>query len=247
MLKLVTARRPGMQHLNCRNITIGKHTYQLPRLALELCDALTLPAGAAVDSGLLASHPVIAVARGTIGLHHILKDGRRTISCFFLAGDIIDWRVLNCRSGELQCLTGVAAHAFTPDAFDKFKRENRAAGTAIAQLNLLHAGRATGHCVDLARKSAVEKLASFIFECRRRQPAGPGSVVKLLLRRTDIADYMGLRPETLCRAFARLKQLRLIRLIRLEGSDLAEILNEPELRQLANGAAITKSHGHRQE
>ncbi len=43
---------------------------------------------------------------------------------------------------------------------------------------------------------------------------------------------MGLRAETLSRAFSKLKKLRLINAYE---SDVIQILNEPDMRQLANG------------
>jgi len=85
---------------------------------------------------------------------------------------------------------------------------------------------AADHSVDLGKKSAPERL--------RRQMGGEGcETVDLALRRSDIADYMGLQPETVSRG---LKELERRGLISLKGRSRVVIHDEPALRQLANGA-----------
>jgi CRP/FNR family transcriptional regulator len=59
----------------------------------------------------------------------------------------------------------------------------------------------------LGRKSAIERVASFL--CAMREQAilegGDGEAVYLPMTRVDIADFLGLTHETVCRVMATLK------------------------------------------
>jgi CRP/FNR family transcriptional regulator len=188
-----------------------------------------------LDKTILNGSSVFIISTGAIGLRHMLGDGRQTISILFLEGEVLDLRNMEKSGGSLTCLLPVTGYLFDGNTFDRMQTEDeefRSEQNAnhVRQLNF-----AAKHCVDLARKSAIEKLASYIFECRKRQQIGRTDMVSLKLRRSDIADYLGLRVETLSRGFTKLKQLKLIA---DEDVENVHILNEPVLRQLANGTPM---------
>ncbi len=178
-------------------------------------------------------YPIIIISSGAAGLQHFLKDGRRTISTIFLAGEVLDFNQIRGSGGSLCCLLPGEARVFNAVELEKLQQENSQAWATLMIGKFRCCSLTTNHLVDLARKSAIEKLASFIFECRNRQATDRGKLINLILNRIDIADYMGLRPETLSRAFTKLKRLKLIA---CEYGDHIHILNEPALRQIANGA-----------
>lgn len=90
------------------------------------------------------------------------------------------------------------------------------------------------HCTDLGKKTALERTAAFFFECSNRFAPGNGKrSIPLILHRIDIADYLGLRQETLSRAITKLEQKILIR---IDESNCVKILNFKHLKQIANGA-----------
>jgi len=200
----------------------------LARLPYQLSDIEN-----ALENAQRAPYPIIVISRGAAGLQHFLKDGRRTISTIFLAGEVLDFSQIRGSGGSLCCLLPGQAQVFNAVVLEKLRLENPQAWSTLMIDKFRCCSQTTNHSVDLARKSAVEKLASFIFECRNRQSAERGKLIHLILNRIDIADYMGLRPETLSRAFTKLKQLKMIA---CECGDYIHILNEPALRQIANGA-----------
>jgi CRP-like cAMP-binding protein len=63
--------------------------------------------------------------------------------------------------------------------------------------------------VLLGQKSALERLASFLLSLAERAGKG-GSTVSLPMDRSDIADYLGLRIETVSRILTALRRRKII-------------------------------------
>ncbi len=188
-----------------------------------------------VAARLLDRNPIIAIVEGVIGLQHVLKDGRRSIAALYWRGDIVDLRRDGGRDpGQLVALTPARICSLDVTSFDKLLRDNPDVHAVTLENMREQIHLAADHSVDLGKKSAPERLAAYIFECRRRQMGGDGcESVDLALRRSDIADYMGLQPETVSRG---LKELERRGLITLKGRSRLVIEDVPALRQLANGA-----------
>jgi CRP-like cAMP-binding protein len=207
----------------------------------ELCKlnkhsrALTLKRGEALSDSMLKAWPVLAISGGVLGIKHLLDDGRRTIAAFFMEGDIIDLRRRSNRvRGSLVALTKVEICRLCSNAFEEIIASNPEA-QRIAWENLREqASRAMDHSADLGKKQVLEKLASFIFECHYRQAGdkSPNQTVKIPIRRCDLAEYMGLQPETVSRGFSELRDERIIN---FRNSSDIEIKCLPSLKRIANG------------
>lgn len=201
----------------------------LARLSYQMVDIES-----ALENAARPPFPILIISTGAVGLQHFLRDGRRTISTIFLPGEVLDYSQIRGSGGSLCCLLSGKARMFDTVVLERLRQEDPHAWTDLMAGKFKCCSLTTNHSVDLARKSAVEKLASFIFECRNRQMTDYGQPINLILNRIDIADYMGLRPETLSRAFTKLRHRKVIA---CDGGDFIHILNEPHLRQIANGAA----------
>jgi len=72
--------------------------------------------------------------------------------------------------------------------------------------------RMLDHFVLLGRKSALEKVASFLLTVARQKDVGNGLavVVSLPMTRADIADYLGITNETVSRCLSKLKSRSVI-------------------------------------
>ncbi|WP_349987592.1 helix-turn-helix domain-containing protein [Pseudomonas alloputida] len=92
----------------------------------------------------------------------------------------------------------------------------------------------------LCNLSADERLASFLLGLSRRFVSRGYSAHGFMLRmsREDMASYLGLRMETICRSVARLRTLGIIDL----HGRLVEILDMPALMALEQGCDTTKHH-----
>jgi CRP-like cAMP-binding protein len=73
---------------------------------------------------------------------------------------------------------------------------------------------ARSHCLLLGRKTATERVASFLLEMAGRLEVCPDGRIPLPMGRSDIADYLGLTTETVCRSLTEMRQLGLIRVQR---------------------------------
>jgi CRP/FNR family nitrogen fixation transcriptional regulator len=139
---------------------------------------------------------------GAIRTYKVLDDGRRQIGAFYLPGDVLG---LEAGVGH-----GFAAEAIVPSAVRVAKRSAVVAmaardGELAADLWERTAGRlraAEDHMMLLGRKTAEERVATFLLDIARRESAQ--QVIELPMSRQDIADYLGLTIETVSRTLTQL-------------------------------------------
>ncbi|WKA25505.1 helix-turn-helix domain-containing protein [Bradyrhizobium roseum] len=145
---------------------------------------------------------VYQVVRGAVRTYKLLNDGRRQIGAFHLPGD-----VFGLDAGATHRLT---AEAIADTTVRLVKRRSlEAAATSNVQVahNLwtLTAGglrHAEDHMLLLGRKTAIEKVATFLLEMDRRLTKA--GLMALPMCRRDIGDYLGLTLETVSRALSLL-------------------------------------------
>jgi CRP/FNR family nitrogen fixation transcriptional regulator len=145
---------------------------------------------------------VYQVIRGSVRSYKLLSDGRRQIGAFYLPGDMF-----GLESGPVHRLT---AEAIVDTTVRLVKRRSleEAAGTTVQvarSLWSMTAGElrhAEDHMLLLGRKSAMERVASFLPEMDRRLAVT--GMMALPMCRRDIGDYLGLTLETVSRALSQL-------------------------------------------
>lgn len=152
---------------------------------------------------------------GAVMLYKLLPDGRRQVVELLGAGDVFGLSALpvyDC-SAETLVTCNVLAYDRTvvehsPDLL------RRLSAHVHAQLCALHE-----HAVLLGRKSALERVATFVmhcvpgrggFNCAGPRCEGDSAVVRLGMTRQEIADYLGLTLETVSRAFSELRRRGII-------------------------------------
>lgn len=152
------------------------------------------------------------INRGTAKLFKDLPDGRRQITGFVGAGDFVG-------------LAAAAHYTFTAEAIDevrlcRFDRaELRSVFTTFPALErrLLDIAShelilAQEQMLLLGRKSAIERLASFLLDWSDRAEICPNGAQALALpmTRADLSDYLGLTFETVSRALSALKRQNIV-------------------------------------
>jgi len=206
----------------------------------ELCalsdasSTATLKRGESLEDEQLDRWPVVAMTSGVLSLQHLLHDGRKSIAAFFMKGDIIDLRDSNQRQrGELIALANSDVCRLSVDVFESIARHNADAQHIVWNNLREQCHRAVAHSADLSNKQALEKLASFLFECRYRGVSNMDrNLINIPIRRCDMAEYMGMQPETISRCFKLLEDAGTLKMLNLK---TVEMLDPITLQQLANG------------
>jgi CRP/FNR family nitrogen fixation transcriptional regulator len=145
---------------------------------------------------------VYQVIQGAVRTYKLLSDGRRQIGAFLLPGD-----VFGLESGTSHRR---AAEAVVDTTVRLVKRSSleQAAGVDVQvarQLWGITAGElrhAENHMLLLGRKSAMERVATFLLEMDRRLTIT--GMMALPMCRRDIGDYLGLTLETVSRSLSQL-------------------------------------------
>ncbi len=191
--------------------------------------------GKCIDGDKAGVPAVISVCAGSVGVRHALSDGRQAISTLYNPGDIIDLRGLPADAhSKVLALTDAFLCIHDTEAFETLTQRN-AALSAIHHSNILsQLRRSEARCLDLARKTPMERAATFLIERYRQQsdrPERPGAL-RMFEKRADIADYLGLQPETLSRVLAR---LQLEGFIKLSGRQIIILEDPAGLAEIAQG------------
>ena len=145
---------------------------------------------------------VYQVIRGAVRTYKLLSDGRRQIGAFHLSGRRFGLE-FGCRPSprrrshhRYHRAAGEASQPRTGGAIDVKVARNLWTMTAG---DLRHA---ENHMLLLGRKTAMERVATFLLEMDRRLAIA--GMMALPMCRRDIGDYLGLTLETVSRALSQL-------------------------------------------
>jgi CRP/FNR family nitrogen fixation transcriptional regulator len=150
------------------------------------------------------------VVSGTVRTGKLLADGRRQIDAFHLAGDVFGLESGDRHRFTAEAVDDVVVIAYRRSRFASLVHDDPAFGELLLASMLTSLDRAHDHMVLLGRKTALEKMVSFLLDMARRRP-GTDKVV-LPMQRTDIADHLGLTIETVSRTLTQMARDGLIRL-----------------------------------
>lgn len=149
---------------------------------------------------------------GVMRLYKLLPDGRRQIVGFSLPGDFLGLAASARHSLSADAIGPVTVCRFSKAPFARFIEDKAHLLRRINELAIRELNQARDHMVLLGRRSAEEKVATFLIGWRDRlaQLNGPSKTVALQMSRQDIADFLGLTIETVSRTFTKLERDRVI-------------------------------------
>ena len=150
------------------------------------------------------------VTTGVVRTCKLLPDGRRQIDDFLFPGDYFGLEASSRHSVGAEAVTNAAVVSYSRGRLDVMAAADARLSARLLQLTLTRLGKAHQRLLLLGRKTAEEKLATFLLEMLER---GAGSnVIDLPMSRTDIADYLGLTIETVSRTFSIFKREQIVEL-----------------------------------
>jgi CRP/FNR family nitrogen fixation transcriptional regulator len=162
------------------------------------------------------------VIEGCVRTVTLLGDGRRQIGQFLLPGDIFGWEGSGEHPFAAEAVTHVRLCRFRLGVLDERAATDRVFAQRLRNYIVAQVQAARDHLVLLGRKTAAERIASFLLQmqerlagdgtalplpgCRNGAPHVGHAVIDLPMSRADMADYLGLTIETVCRGLTELRR-----------------------------------------
>lgn len=187
----------------------------------------TVPAGELLFSQGDKAETVFEVLSGMVRLYRLLPDGRRQVTGFLTAGQLLGLAPEGTCVFTADTITEVSFCRYKRDAFERLIDEVPGFARRLLAVTSHELHAAQDQMVLLGRKSASEKVASFLLMLPARQ-----NDIDVPMTRGDIADYLGLTVETVSRTLTRLRQDGLIA---LPVPTRIQVLDRKGLENLASG------------
>ncbi len=151
------------------------------------------------------------VTSGVVRLTRLLCDGRRQVIAFGYPGDIVGFPAQGLHHTDCEALSETRLQPFRRSILENPESDAKLHGDLL-QAALREISCMQDHFMMLGRKSASEKLASFLCSLAERVGTDLGVYrsVTLPMSRSDIADFLGLTTETVSRTFTQLRKRKII-------------------------------------
>ncbi len=169
------------------------------------------------------------VLEGTLRIWRALANGRRQITAFAFPGDWAGFDDVGEHNVRIEAVTPGRAERYHLRNIHMAVAADAAVGAELQELLRSRIKAAQERILVLGHKNTREKLASFILEMTNRLAEG-GNTVELPMSRHDIADYLGMSPETTCRNFTNFVSDRIIA---LPAPNVVQILQRGSLEFIA--------------
>ncbi|MZR32506.1 helix-turn-helix domain-containing protein [Sneathiella litorea] len=174
------------------------------------------------------------VVTGEIRLANLLDDGRRQVTSFKTAGEVLGEQKNGYYQSDAEAVCDTVVCQIPIKILEKYLQEMPAMQTALTAKVLSEIHELRHHAILLGRKTPIEKIATFLVD-RAEKLGGKDSVeveVMLTMGRNDIADFLGLTIETVSRTITKMKNLGLLE---VPSNHSIIIKDMAELENLAEG------------
>ena len=152
---------------------------------------------------------VASLVAGVASLSKTMEDGRTQMVGLLLPSDFIGRPGRKLIEFDVTATTDVTLCCFVRKPFERLVDETPHVAQRLMELALDELDAARDWMLLLGRKSAREKIATFIdMLVRRSQATEPlaNTTIQLPMTRDQIANYLGLTLETVSRQFSALKK-----------------------------------------
>lgn len=149
---------------------------------------------------------------GAVRLCKLLADGRRQITEFYLEGDMFGFLDLDDYDFSAEAVTNVVVVRYARSLLKQLEERDGSLQRELTSMLHQRLARTNALLVMLGRQRVKERIASFLIQMAERLE-GRGldtACIDLPMGRQDIADYLGLTIETVCRALSELKRAGVI-------------------------------------
>jgi len=174
---------------------------------------------------------VFRIEDGVVALSKVLSDGRRQVIDFAYPGDYIGLGVLRDHIFDAQATCPAKVRCLSASALEQEAAKDASLAIKLYKAVSAELVAARSLLVSVGQRTAMERLAAFLvnLNSRNNNTANSG-VIKLPMRRSDIADLLGLTIETVSRTITKLRTMRVIDVV--HGTEV-HILDFDRLTELA--------------
>jgi CRP/FNR family transcriptional regulator len=159
----------------------------------------------------------IALLRGVVKVSRLMADGRQQIIALKTAPDLVGAPFAPPGELSMRAVTQAEIYCLPRQAFETIVLQNRQLEHRLHRRALQDLGEAEALLLTLGRKTARERIATFLLDIAGRlRTAASGKhcdasaqalpVLELPLTRAEIGDFLGLTFETVSRQFTALKR-----------------------------------------
>ncbi len=177
---------------------------------------------------------IFTIVTGEIRLANLLDDGRRQVTAFKSAGEVIGENQNGHYQSDAEAVCETMVCQIPIKVLNQHIDGNPIMRDALMEMIRKELSELRQHAVLLGRKTPVEKIASFLLDRVGKSVSGNEKAIEITLPmgRSDIADYLGLTIETVSRTITKLKNLEVIS---VPTTHSILIINRPQLESLAEG------------
>jgi CRP/FNR family transcriptional regulator len=174
------------------------------------------------------------IEEGVVRLHRIIGEGRRVITAFHFAGDVIGAFLQNDVLFTAEAVTDCKIRRISRKGFHEAIARSETLRPAYVNLLCRETIAAQDQMVLLSKKNAEERLCSFIIDLASRHGMHQAQgLLHVPMNRQDIADYLGMTIETVSRTISKLSARNIVV---PEGRHDLRIMNFARLVQLSGNA-----------
>ena len=137
----------------------------------------------------------------------MLRDGRRHIAEFYLAGDFFGLETNSTHALSAETICNSEILVIKRNVLTALAEHDKDIARCLSDMMNGELGRTQAH-VTLLIKTSSERVASFLLEMADRSPET--SEIELPMSRQEIGDHLGLTVETVSRTFAKFEAVNAI-------------------------------------
>jgi CRP/FNR family transcriptional regulator len=197
--------------LFCGTAASGPELRELQRLASQVY----FRSGKTIFSEREFADSVYGLSQGVVRLYKLLPDGRRQVVAFALPGDFLGMPFAERHNFSADAIGEVALCRYSRDELRRFIQSSPGIMRLMMEFAIRELDMAQDQLLLLGNGSAEEKVAMFLVSWRNRLSRinSSSETVPLPMRRQDIADFLGLKLETVSRTLAKLEQKNALRVV----------------------------------
>jgi CRP/FNR family transcriptional regulator, nitrogen fixation regulation protein len=146
---------------------------------------------------------VYQVVRGAVRTYKLLSDGRRQIGAFHLPGDVFGLEAGTKHRLAAEAILDTTVRLINRRSLEQAAQSDVRVARDLWSITSGELRHAENHMLLLGRKTAMERVATFLLEMDRR--LAKAGMIALPMCRRDIGDYLGLTLETVSRSLSELQ------------------------------------------